>query len=54
MMQKANSILSDPSHSAHELFQLLPSGKRYRSIAAKSKRHANSFYPGAIRLLNSQ
>ncbi len=47
---KTNSIMKDPSHS---LFQLLPSGRRYRSIRAHSARLLNSFFPQAVRALNS-
>ncbi len=35
------------------LFQLLPSGRRYRSIRARSARLLNSFFPQAVRALNS-
>ncbi len=31
---KANSIVKDSTHPSHSLFQLLPSGRRYRSIRA--------------------
>ncbi len=31
---KTNSIVKDPTHPSHSLFQLLPSGRRYRSIRA--------------------
>ncbi len=50
---KANSIVKDPTHPSHSLFQLLPSGRRYRSIRARSTRLLNSFYPQAVRALNS-
>lgn len=45
-------ILTDSSHSAHHLFQLLPSGNRFRSIKAMTCGMTNSFHPQAIRLLN--
>ncbi len=41
-----NSIVKDPTHPSHSLFQLLPSGRRYRSIRARSARLLNSFSPG--------
>ncbi len=47
---KTNSIVKDPTHS---LFQLLPSGRRYGSIRACSARLLNSFFPQAVRALNS-
>ncbi len=31
---KANSIVKNPTHPSHSLFQLLPSGRRYRSTRA--------------------
>ncbi len=50
---KAKSIVEDPTHPSHSLFQLLPSGRRYRSIRARSTRLLNSFFPQAVRALNS-
>ncbi len=50
---KTNSIVKDPTHPSHSLFQLLPSGRRYRSIRARSARLLNSFFPQAVRVLNS-
>ncbi|KAL0157219.1 hypothetical protein M9458_048465, partial [Cirrhinus mrigala] len=42
---KASSILKDPTNPSHNLFQLLPS--------ARSVRFLNSFFPQAMRVLNS-
>ncbi|KAK3562682.1 hypothetical protein QTP86_005302 [Hemibagrus guttatus] len=53
-IRKANSIVDYPTHPSHTLFSLLPSGKRYRSIRALTTRLCNSFFPQAIRLLNTQ
>ncbi|KAF7656102.1 hypothetical protein LDENG_00046210 [Lucifuga dentata] len=50
---KVHSIIKDHSHPARRLFSLLPSGRRYRSMAARTTRLNNSFYHQAIRLLNS-
>ncbi len=50
---KANSIVKDPTHPSDSLFQLLPSGRRFRSIRARSARLLNSFFPQAVRALNS-
>ncbi len=50
---KAKSIVEDITHPSHSLFQLLPSGRRYRSIRARSARLLNSFFPQAVRALNS-
>ncbi len=50
---KTNSNVKDPTHPSHSLFQFLPSGRRYRSIRAHSARLLNSFFPQAVRALNS-
>ncbi|XP_076827475.1 uncharacterized protein LOC143474082 [Brachyhypopomus gauderio] len=52
--RKALSIVGDHTHPSHTHFQLLPSGKRYRSIRTLTSRFCNSFFPQAIRLLNNQ
>ncbi|KAF0025100.1 hypothetical protein F2P81_021981 [Scophthalmus maximus] len=51
--KRSTNIIKDPTHPAHKLFTLLPSGKRYRSMRSKTTRFKNSFFPQAIRLLNS-
>ncbi len=50
---KTNTIVKGPTHPSHSLFQLLPSGSRYRSIRARSARLLNSFFSQAVRALNS-
>ena len=52
-LKKTHSILQDSSHPGHKLFQLLPSGRRYRSMNTKTNRLLNSFYPTAITSLNA-
>ena len=51
--RKALKRVKYSSHPSHRLFSLLPHSKRYRSAKSRSKRILNSFYPQAIRLLNS-
>ncbi len=46
--KRAKKVILDPSHPAHALFELLPSGRRYRSLSTKTARHKNSFSPGHI------
>ena len=53
LMKKAMAIVRDPSHPAHSHFQMMKSGRRYRSLAASSKRTSNSTYPTAVRALNA-
>ncbi|KAM9825158.1 uncharacterized protein ACBT44_005959 [Syngnathus typhle] len=56
LTRKATTIVSDVSdvsHPAHSLFELLPSGKRYRSLRSRTTRLSNSFILQAVRILNS-
>src|SRR4029434_1421348 len=50
--KRAGKITADPSHPGHNLFQLLPSGRCYRTLFAKTTRHTNSFFPLAVSLMN--
>ncbi len=51
--KRAKKVTLDPSHPAHSLFVLLPSGRRYRSLSTKTARHKNRFFPQAVSLLNN-
>ncbi len=51
--KRAGKITLDPSHPAHSLFELLPSGRRYRALSSRMTRHRNSFFPQAIHLMNT-
>ncbi len=50
---RAAKIIKDSNHPGNHHFCLLPSGKRFRSMLAKTERLRRSFFPQAIRLLNS-
>lgn len=52
-LRRACSIIRDPSHTGHHLFQLLPSGRRFRAIKTRTNRPKNSFYPRAVVALNA-
>ncbi|TWW55947.1 hypothetical protein D4764_09G0009970 [Takifugu flavidus] len=52
--RRAGRITADTSHPGHGLFSPLPSGRRLRSIRTKTSRYMNSFFPSAIRLLNTK
>ncbi len=47
---RAAKIIKDSNHPGNHLFILLPSGKRFRSMMAKTERLRRSFFPEAIRL----
>ncbi len=50
---RAAKIIKDSNHPGNHHFCLLPSGKCFRSMLAKTERLRRSFFPQAIRLLNS-
>lgn len=50
---RAGRIIRDTHHPNHKLFAWLPSGKRLRSIRARTERLKRSFFPQATRILNS-
>ena len=47
------SILRDVSHPLHGEFQPLPSGRRFKMPACKTKRYRCSFVPSATKALNT-
>ncbi len=51
--KRAGKITLNPSHPAHSLFELLPSGRRHRVLNTRTARHRNSFFPQAIHLMNT-
>ena len=56
MKSRIHKVIAEPepSHPAFTFFELLPSGKRYRSLgySGMSARTSNSLYPTAVRVLN--
>ncbi len=50
---KPLSIAGDPTHPTHNFFSLLPSGRRLRSLQARTNRLKDSFIHQAVRKLNS-
>lgn len=52
-LKRAHNIIKDISHPGHSMFELLPSGKRYRTIYTRTNRLKHSFYPIAISCLNA-
>ncbi|KAF7657317.1 hypothetical protein LDENG_00028710, partial [Lucifuga dentata] len=52
-LKKAQSIIKDPFHPGHSLFELLPSGRCFRTLKLQTNRLKNSFYPKAINALNT-
>ncbi len=53
LTRKALSIAGDPTHPTHSFFSLLPSGRRLRSLQARTNRLKDSFIHQAVRKLNS-
>ncbi|KAL0153828.1 hypothetical protein M9458_050858 [Cirrhinus mrigala] len=53
LTKKALCIAADPSHPMQSFFSLLPSGRRLRSLQARTSRLKDSFFHQAVRKLNS-
>ena len=51
-MKRFKSIRSDPSHPLYDHYQMLPSGRRFRSIKCRTERYSRSYVPSSIRILN--
>ncbi len=47
---RAAKIIKDSNHPDNRLFILLPSGKRFRSMMAKTERLRRSFFPPKLKL----
>ncbi|XP_008301756.1 homeodomain-interacting protein kinase 1-like, partial [Stegastes partitus] len=45
--KRAGKVLMDPSHPGHHLFDLLPSGRRFRSLSTRTSQNRSSFFPQA-------
>lgn len=52
-LRQAQNTMKYSSHPGHLLFNLPPSGKRYRCITVQTSRKKNSFFPWALRILNT-
>ncbi|KAL0194736.1 hypothetical protein M9458_008308, partial [Cirrhinus mrigala] len=52
LTKKAICIAADPSHPMQSFFSLLPSGRRLRSLQARTSRLKDSFFHQAVRKLN--
>ena len=53
LKRKAKQCTSDEKHPLYNLFERMPSGRRYRSPLAKNTLHKKSFVPSAVTLINS-
>ena len=52
VLKKGSVIIKDPMHVLHKCFELLPSGRRYRSLPGKKIRTRNTFVYKAIEHFN--
>ncbi len=53
VLNNVKNILKDSTHPSFHLFQLLPSGRRYRCFKSRTRRYKDSFFPRAINIVNS-
>ena len=49
---KVKVIFNDISHPLHEVYNTLPSSKRFRSVSCRTKRHLDTFVPYSVMLCN--
>ena len=54
VMRKARVIANDRMHGLAKYFELLPSGRRYRTPKTTTQRAKKSFVPRAIELMNEK
>ena len=52
ILKHVTQILENPEHPLHQCYTLMRSGKRYRSMKARTSRFLNSFVPLSIRKYN--
>ena len=52
VVRKANVIVCDKMHGLSQYYELLPSGRRFRTPKCRVLRTKNSFIPMSIQLLN--
>ena len=52
LTKRARKIAADSSHPGCHLFELMPSGRRYRSLRSRTCRYHNSFFPQAVNALS--
>ena len=50
--KKASAIANDKCHILAQHFERLPSGRRFRTLKARTNRLKNSFIPTSVVLLN--
>ena len=54
LLGRATLISQDTSHPARDLFEPLPSSRRFRSIKTRTNRFSTSFFPLAVQALSKQ
>ena len=53
VLRKAVAVSTDPSHPLYDEFEVMPSGRRYRTAKCSKVKFRNSFIPNAVRVLNA-
>ena len=54
LLGRATLISQDTSHPAYDLFEPLPSSRRFRCIKTRTNRFSTSFFPLAVQALSKQ
>ena len=53
LKRKAKQCTSDENHPLYDIFERMPSGRRYRTPLARKTLYKKSFVPSAVALINS-
>ena len=54
VLELAKKIIDDDTHPLHDLYELLPSGRRYRMPRIRTQRYKDTFLPVSIGFLNGK
>ena len=52
--RRCEAIQRDSMHPLNQYYQMLPSGRRLRSLYCRTARYSKSFVPSSIKMLNEQ
>lgn len=54
VVRRCEVVRHDPIHPLNQYYQMLPSGRRLRSLYCRTSRYSRSFVPSSIKMLNEQ
>ena len=54
VVQRSKIIYNDKNHPLNNYYEYLPSGRRLRSVRARTSRYSNSFVPSSVTIVNKK